>query len=135
MKIATYKELIQAYKGYYDLSESCLPKRSEILKTNPYSVILEATHYEFDSLDEWIKINLPDSNIEFLYYSKTDYDYAEYFGKIEKNVIELKKVIPNIYTIFLDSSMPDGSKTNGSGNWIEYSSEDSNGIVIRINEN
>src|SRR5690606_34087531 len=125
-------------KGYYDLSEDCLPKRSEILKTNPFSVILEATHYEYDSLDEWIKINLPDSNIEFPYYSKTDYDYgyAEYFDKIERNIIELKKVIPNIYTIFPDSLKLDiGYKTNGPGNWVEYSKEDINGILIQINEN
>ena len=108
------------------------------MKTKPFSVIFEGTHLELDSLDEWIKTNLIGSNFDFLYYSKTDYDYgfAEYFGASEANIIELTKIIPNIYTIFPDSLEPNvACKTFGSGNWIEYSPQAVDGIIMRLKKN
>lgn len=135
MKLISYKEILEEYKGYYDLNQEELPKRTNHLNLKPFSVILEGEHNEFDSLDAWIKSNIKDEDFEFIYYGKTDYDYgcAEYFGKIESNINRLKEVIPNIYTLYPDA-YPENqiSKTDGSGKWIEYESKDKDGIIVNL---
>lgn len=137
MKLINYTQLLKEYNGFYDLSKNELPQRENVLNQKPFSVILEGEHNEFDSLDAWIRSNIHDKELEFIYYGKTDYDYgcAEYFSSKESDINKLKKVIPNIYTLYPDAKPSiQISKTDGSGKWIEYNLKDKYGIIINLNE-
>ncbi len=120
-----------------ELDSDDLNKREQLKTSFPYTVILEAGFLELDSLNEWIKLNFEENSFEWIFYGKTGYDFgfAEYFGSQESEIKKLKNAIPNIYTTYPDSYPPNQiSKTNGYDEWIEYSQEDQNAIIIKMKE-
>ncbi|MEM6803035.1 MAG: hypothetical protein AAF696_16640 [Bacteroidota bacterium] len=88
-------------------------------------------------MEEWIRLNLQLPDITYLYYAKIDYDYGciEYFGSEAAQIDRLKIVIPNIYTLYPNSYPPNAiSKTHGVDQWIDYTPEDVEGIIIRLED-
>ncbi len=121
MKLRTYKELlIELELNNLNIDQS---ERNQMLRNNPFSIILEAGHMELDSLDEWIRLNLNPNTLKWIYYGKTGYDYGfiEYFGTNQEDVLKVSNVIHQIYTVYPDSSPPNQiSRTDGYNNWIDY---------------
>lgn len=132
MKLSSLQNMLKEY-DVKELDFDDNLNRNQLLVSKPYSVIFETSFLELDSLNKWIEINLDKNMLEWLFYGKIDYDYGftEYFSKNESEIKALKMVIPNIYTIYTNS-YPQNQiyKTNGCNNWIEYSKNEINAIII-----
>lgn len=131
MRIQSFQEMLLEY-GVIDLPSDNKEERDEILSKYQYSVIVEGEHTEFDNLNKWIRLNIGENSVKFLYFGKTGYDFgfAEYFFYKEEYVKKITRAIPNIYTIYPNSSRPNHTcKSEGYSVSIDYESTNKDAIV------
>jgi len=116
-----------------DLDSDDKNEREKILSKLKYSVIVEGDWTEFDNLDKWIKYNLDIETITDLFYGKTDYDYGfrEIFFDREDYSTMIINVIPNIYTIYPHSTIPNQMcKSDGYQKNIKYEASFKDAIIF-----
>jgi len=122
MKVRSFQEMLIEY-NITDLDSDDKKEREKTLSKLKYSVIVEGEWTEFDNLDKWVKNNLNIDTITDLFYGKTDYDYGfrEIFFEREECATKLTNVIPNIYTIYPKSNIPnDICKSDGYQKSVNY---------------
>lgn len=111
MKLSTFSEMIHEYK-VRPIDNDDLEEREKLLISHKYSAIFEGDFLEFDSLQRWVKENINNNPMVFLFYGKLDYDYGyfEVFFCEQSHFEKVMTVIPDLFTTF-----PNGetSKTNG----------------------
>lgn len=116
MKVSTFLETVHEY-AVRPIDSDDLDKRDILLSTHKYTIIFEADFMEFDNLEQWIKTNITNEAIEFLFYGKLEYDYGffELFVDNQSHFEKLKNIIPTLFTVY-----PSGqtAKTNGSAQLI-----------------
>lgn len=111
MKLSTFSEMIHEYE-VIPINSDDLEEREKLLISHKYSVIFEGDFLEFDSLQLWVKENINNNPIVYLFYGKLDYDYGyfELFLDEQSHFEKIMIVIPTLFTTY-----PNGkaSKTNG----------------------
>ena len=139
MKVQSFEHMRTVYGGNRDLEPDDLEERVILLAKYKSSVIIEGGYMEFDNLQKWIKQYIPTDSIENIYYGKTDYDYgfAEFFIAEKIHEVKLRRIVPNIYTIYPLSSLPGKNfKSNGyQFNDIAYNPADKDAIVYPVDKN
>ena len=130
MRIQSFEEMCQEYGRSLDSED--LAERTEMLTKYSYSIIIEGEWMEFDNLDKWMKQNIPTIPVENIGYGKTGYDFGffEFFFIEKESVEKLTQVIPNIYTIYPASNIPNHTcKSNGYDISIDYDPTNKEAIV------
>jgi hypothetical protein len=116
MKISTFSEMIQEYE-VRPIDSDDLQERDKLLGTHKYAIIFEAEFLEFETLEQWIKANITEESLTFLFYGKLDYDYGffELFVDNKSHFEKIETIIPTLYTTY-----PNGEtlKTNGYKDFI-----------------
>ncbi len=117
MLVHSYKEMLEVY-NIKDLPPDDNEERIKMLSAYTRSVIFEGSFLEYDNAEKWVKENIDDSPVNFLFYGKLGYDYGffEISFKEESHAKKLSQVIPTLFTTF-----PNGKteKTAGMDNFIE----------------
>lgn len=118
MKISTFSEMIHEYE-VRPIDSDDLLERDKLLTSNRYSIIFEAEFLEFETLEQWIKVNITKEPLAFLFYGKLAYDYGffELFIDNKSQFEQIGTIIPTLYTTY-----PSGKtlKTNGDNNVIYF---------------
>ncbi|MNU99118.1 hypothetical protein D3C71_892420 [compost metagenome] len=134
MRVQTFQELESAYQQTSQgLDKDDLNERSAFLKTHPYSVIIEGEYSEFENLNQWISKQINnDSKWKHIYFGKTDYDFGfvEYFLTKEKDMLQLKEIVPFIFTTYPLSLVPNTiCRSNGYNLQIDYDSSMEDALI------
>ena len=133
MRLRSFTEMLLEY-GIDELELDDQFARTEILLKQPYSIIVEGGHMELENLERWIKLNIGDDKVIYLYYGKTGYDFgfAEYFFKDSIGASKTAGVVSNIYTLYPHSLTPDKAfKSVGDDKEVERDLMDENSIVFK----
>lgn len=95
MRIRTFEECVKAYGAYWDPDND--KKRSETLKTFPFSIVVEGAYLEYDTAESWLVKNEGPQGDKWTYvwYMKTDYDYGywEFCFKSETDVARFREAV------------------------------------------
>ncbi len=120
MRVFSYENMIKEYQRSLDIDD--IRERMRLLSELKYSIIIELSWLEFESLEKWIKENLFESATNEIWYGKTGYDFGfvELFFNIEEDRNKLQNEIPNIYTLSSNESW----KSDGYDNIITFKFED-----------
>jgi hypothetical protein len=112
MKLSTFSEMIQEYE-VRPIDSDDLEERKKLLCSHKYSVIFEGDFLEFDCLQLWIKENISNDPIVFLFYGKLDYDYGyfELFLNEQSHLEKVMTMIPGLFTTY-----PNGKESRTNGN-------------------
>ena len=130
MRNSSYKEMLRDYEGNLIDYKG---QREQLLSQHKYSIILEGEYLEFDNLEKWIENQSGFKKPKSIYYDKIDYNYGyvEFFFLTEKQALEIREVIPRIFTTYPNAyPSPSISRTNGLGEFIEYDSSVIDAIVL-----
>ena len=111
MKLSTFSEMVHEYE-VRPIDSDDLEEREKLSTRHKYSIIFEGNFLEFDSLQLWIRENINNNPIIYLFYGKLGYDYGyfELFLNEQSHFEKITTAIPAIFTTY-----PNGkaSKTNG----------------------
>lgn len=132
MRIRSFQEMLLEY-NIPELEPDDKLERNKMLSKHSYSIILEGEYMELDNLAKWITINVGKDAIRFLFYGKVGYNYCfgEYFFDNEKQVLEVAKAIPNIYTLYPASIKRNHiCKSDGYEVEVGYEPENKDAILL-----
>lgn len=84
-------------------------ERQEKLTTLPFSVIVEGSHDELESLEKWMGLTFDKEAVSYLYHGKTGYDFgfAEYFFDDVVKKSTIVDAVPRMYLVWPDPPKPD----------------------------
>jgi hypothetical protein len=134
MRIQSFNEVEQQCRPEYNnnLDSDQLKGRKKFLQ-DYYSVIVEGTFLEFETLNNWIRKNISNDGFENYFYGKTDYDFGftEFFVSNMQDAEKLKYVVPFIFTLY-PNAYPKSiiCRSDGSNEQIIFDPSDKNAIVM-----
>lgn len=99
MKLNSYLECVKSYGNDWDKEDDI--KRQKILKSFPYSYIIEGAYPEYETASKWClkEFEAKEAKWTDLWYGKTGYDYGfwEFFFKDKQDAESFKKAITGFY--------------------------------------
>jgi hypothetical protein len=133
MRTQSYKEMQIEYQPA-GVAADDIKEREKLLSKYNYSIIVELSYLEFDTLEKWMKLNISEDPVEQVWYGKTGYDFGfvEFFVHEEEQYHKMAQHIPNIYTIYPDAYPTEKiSRSFGYNEEIEYSPTDKDAIIFK----